>query len=176
MILFYFFQKKLLMGLWLVQLGGVVFRWVLAEKQTQNLEDAEEQMAKNGDAQKKHTQIPSTVKDTCIEAETVQESLWKHKHSLLHQFQIYHHHPQHQTLTLTLTLLHHSIKNFPLTHQSLLFLLLTHSLHLLPFLLNSMPIKIHLKRVVLTLTLFFVLILLHLQGPLVLLVSQFTIT
>ncbi|CAN1785535.1 hypothetical protein LINPERHAP1_LOCUS16901 [Linum perenne] len=35
-------------------------------------------MARNGGAQKKLIiQTPSTVRDTCIEAKTVQESLWK---------------------------------------------------------------------------------------------------
>ena len=40
-------------------------------------EGAEEQMARNGGAQKRLTQILSTVRDTCTEAKTVQESLWK---------------------------------------------------------------------------------------------------
>ncbi|KAK4391861.1 Growth-regulating factor 5 [Sesamum angolense] len=35
---------------------------------------------KNGDAQKRLIQIPSTAKGTCTEAETVQESLWKFSH------------------------------------------------------------------------------------------------
>lgn len=34
-------------------------------------------MGRNGGALKRPSQIPSTVKDTCTEAETVQESLWK---------------------------------------------------------------------------------------------------
>lgn len=34
-------------------------------------------MEKNGGVQKKHIQIQSTVRDTCIEVKTVQESLWK---------------------------------------------------------------------------------------------------
>lgn len=68
-----------------VQWGGVVFRWVLAEKQTQSQEDAEELMAKNGGALKKLSLTPNTVSVTCTEAETVQESLWKHhRHRHLH--------------------------------------------------------------------------------------------
>ena len=49
-------------------------------------------MERNGDARKKPTQIQSTVKDTCIEAKTVQESLWK---LLLQQYQSLQ--QQHQT-------------------------------------------------------------------------------
>ena len=67
-----------------LQLGGVVFRRVLAEKQTQSQEGAEERMERNGGAQKKHTQTPSTVSGTCTEARIVQESLWN-LHQLLQQ-------------------------------------------------------------------------------------------
>lgn len=58
------------------QLGGDVTRWDLGENQIQNQEGAEEQMVRNGDAQEKLTQIPSTVKNTCTEEETVPENLW----------------------------------------------------------------------------------------------------
>ncbi|XP_038705379.1 uncharacterized protein LOC120001230 [Tripterygium wilfordii] len=71
------------------QLGGAVFRWVLVEKQTQNQVGAEEQMVRNGDAQRMHTPTLNTVKGICTEAETVQESLWN---SLPH----HHHHHHHQ--------------------------------------------------------------------------------
>lgn len=74
-----------------LQLGGVVFRWGLAGKQTQSQGGAEELMARNGGVPKKHTQIQNTVRDTCIEAKTVQESLWK-----LFQLQILHQ-PSHQS-------------------------------------------------------------------------------
>lgn len=62
---------------WWVQWGGTVFRWVWGGKLIQSQGGAGEQMERNGDAQKKHTQTQSTVRDTCTEAETVQESLWK---------------------------------------------------------------------------------------------------
>lgn len=60
-----------------MQLDGDVLKWGLAEKWTLSPEGAEEQMVRNGGAQKKHTLTQNTVKDICIEAETVQESLWK---------------------------------------------------------------------------------------------------
>lgn len=62
---------------WWVQWGGTVSRWVWGGKLTQSQGGAGEQMGRNGGAQKKHTQTQSTVRDTCTEAETVQESLWK---------------------------------------------------------------------------------------------------
>ena len=57
------------------QLGGDAIRWGLVENQIQNQEGAEEQMVRNGDAQEKHTQIQSTVKNTCTEEGTVPENL-----------------------------------------------------------------------------------------------------
>lgn len=63
--------------------GGTVFRWVWGGKLIQSQGGAGEQMERNGDAQKKHTQTQSTVRDTCTEAETVQESLWKQQLVLL---------------------------------------------------------------------------------------------
>ncbi|KAA3472416.1 growth-regulating factor 1-like isoform X1 [Gossypium australe] len=66
-------------------------------------------MERNGDALKKPTQIQSTVKDTCIEAKTVQESLWK---LVMQQWQILqqqlktsHQSPRHTTLLLFLLFL-----------------------------------------------------------------------
>jgi len=70
-----------------LQLGGVVFRRVLAEKQTQSQEGAEERMEKNGGAQRKHTQTQNIVRGTCTEAEAVQESLWNLLQVLLQQQQ-----------------------------------------------------------------------------------------
>lgn len=58
-------------------LDGTASTWDSGGRSTQSLGAAEEQMARNGGALKRHIQIPNTAKDTCTEAETVQESLWK---------------------------------------------------------------------------------------------------
>jgi hypothetical protein len=89
--MFFFFKKASVQKeSWdcvFLQLGGVVFRRVLAEKQTQSQEGAEERMEKNGGAQRKHTQTQNIVRGTCTEAEAVQESLWNLLQVLLQQQQ-----------------------------------------------------------------------------------------
>lgn len=73
---------SLLFCVW--QLDGiVVVRWEWREKWTRNQGGVEEQMGKNGGARNWPILIQSTVKDTCIEGRTVQESMWKKKKQLV---------------------------------------------------------------------------------------------
>jgi hypothetical protein len=53
-------------------LGTIEWAWILI----QSLEDVEEQMGRNGGVARKFFQIKSTVRGTCKEAVSVQESLW----------------------------------------------------------------------------------------------------
>lgn len=50
----------------------------MAGKQTLSQGGAEEQMVRNGGAPRRPTLTPSTVRSTCTEASTVQESMWNH--------------------------------------------------------------------------------------------------
>ncbi|KAK8931070.1 Growth-regulating factor 1 [Platanthera zijinensis] len=69
------------------QWGGTAFLWGSEEKQRiRNQEGAEEPTARSGGAPRKPTLTRSTVRGTCTEGKTVQESLWKY--------------PSQQTLTL----------------------------------------------------------------------------
>lgn len=59
----------------ILQLDGGVFVKGLTGKKTWNPRGAKEQMGRSVGAQGKLTGNPNTVRDTCTEAETVQESL-----------------------------------------------------------------------------------------------------
>lgn len=60
---------------WVLQLDGDVIITNLTGKRTWNPGGAKEQMVRSGGAQRKLTGNPSTARDICTEAETVQESL-----------------------------------------------------------------------------------------------------